>query len=185
MVAAKTKNNKVNFSQLEVGQYLSETQYYKIISIDKNSIEVENARGLTFDIDSEIVEEGMWSASQYKTEKQVSRTEICEYLAKAGNNIFTINFDKQVKAQDCSEKIKQLLANSDSYKTKKRLDEFAKDLLTGENRTLVGYLINSEPMTGRSTVIDLEVSSDRHRLRQVDHRSIQWMILKNVKYIVK
>lgn len=185
MVAAKTKNAKADFSQLQVGEYLSETQYYKIIALDKDSIEVENERGLTFNIDSEIVEEGMWSASQYKTEKQITRTEICEHLAKAGNNIFTINFDKQVKVKDSSEKIQQLLANADNYKTKKSINEFTKDLLTGENRTLVGYLINCEPMTGRSTVIDLEISSDRHRLRQVDHRSIQWMILKNVKYIVK
>ena len=179
------KNKKVDISQLKVGDYLSETQYYKVLKLNSEYIKVENERGLTFDIDPEIIEEGMRSASQYKTEKQVTRTEICEYLASAGNNIFTINFDKQVKAKDCSDEVAQLLANPDNYKTKKSITEFTKNLLTGDNRTLVGYLVNSEPMMGRSTVIDLEVAIDKHRLRQVDHRSIQWMILKNIKYTVK
>ena len=185
MPMSPQSSKKIDIAQLKVGDYLSETQYYKVIGINSDSIAVENERGLSFDIDPDIVEEGMRSASQYKLEKQVTRTEICEHLASAGNNVFTINFDKQVKAKDSADKIGELLANADCYKTKKSITEFTKDLLTGENRTLVGYLINTEPMTGRSTVIDLEVAIDKHRLRQVDHRSIQWMILKNVKYVVK
>ena len=184
-MSPQVNTKKIDIAQLKVGDYLSETQYYQVTSITSDSVGVKNERGLTFNVDLDIVEEGMRSASQYKVEKQVTRTEICEYLASAGNNVFTINFDKQVKVKDSADKINELLANVDNYKTKKSITEFTKDLLTGENRTLVGYLINSEPMTGRSTVIDLEVAIDKHRLRQVDHRSIQWMILKNVKYIVK
>jgi hypothetical protein len=54
----------------------------------------------------------------------------------------------------------------------------------GELRKLVGYLINVENGFGRSNVVDLEVKTG-HRMRQVDHRTIEDLILKNVRYQIK
>lgn len=39
-------------------------------------------------------------------------------------------------------------------------------------------------MLGRSTVIDLNVETE-NKFRQVDHRTIDWLIIKNVKYVLK
>ena len=39
-------------------------------------------------------------------------------------------------------------------------------------------------MLGRSTVIDLSAKTD-NKFRQVDHRTIEWLIVKNVKYVLK
>lgn len=55
----------------------------------------------------------------------------------------------------------------------------------GEERTLRGRLVNSEHLMGRSMVEDLDVDADSHRLRQVDHRTINWLIVDGVKYIAK
>jgi len=54
----------------------------------------------------------------------------------------------------------------------------------GSDRVLVGRLINTENHMGRSNVEDL-LTTDTHKLRQVDHRTIKSLILRGVKYNVK
>jgi hypothetical protein len=54
----------------------------------------------------------------------------------------------------------------------------------GEERVLRGRLIQPEPLLGRSMVEDLDADK-KNRVRQVDHRTIQWLIVEGVKYEVK
>ena len=54
----------------------------------------------------------------------------------------------------------------------------------GGERILTGRLLSTEPLLGRSYFDDLEIA-DGHRLRQVDHRTIKWLILNKKKYVVK
>lgn len=182
--------NRIKARDLQIGEYLSEVQYYKIIDLSDESLTVVNERGFQLNVDRDIIAEGMYSASQYKTEKLVTRTEICEQLEQAGNHIFTVNFYKQVKTKDIQEKLLQAIPsdkNNSLTETEivKALKKVSKTLLEGEERTLIGYLSRVEPKVGRSTVIDLELPKDKYRIRQVDHRTINWLILKNIKYIVK
>lgn len=55
----------------------------------------------------------------------------------------------------------------------------------GELRTLRGRLVQPEPLLGRSMVEDLDIDKSKHRLRQVDHRTIKSLIVDNVMYVVK
>jgi hypothetical protein len=57
--------------------------------------------------------------------------------------------------------------------------------LSGKERTLRGKLVNPEPLLGRSYVEDLDIPLGEHRLRQVDHRTIKWLIVDGVKYTTK
>lgn len=54
----------------------------------------------------------------------------------------------------------------------------------GEERVLRGRLVKPEPLLGRSMVEDLDVKGV-NRLRQVDHRTINYLIVDGVKYTVK
>jgi len=54
----------------------------------------------------------------------------------------------------------------------------------GEERTLRGRLVQPEPLLGRSHVEDLDVK-EGHKLRLVDHRTIKWLVVEGVKYVVK
>ena len=56
----------------------------------------------------------------------------------------------------------------------------AKDLLTGQEKTLKAFLSKSEHNLGRSLVRDLPTQG----FRQVDHRTIKWLIIDNVKHMV-
>ena len=51
----------------------------------------------------------------------------------------------------------------------------------GTERTLIGHFLHTEPLLGRSYVIDLEVNAQR----LVDHRTIKSLIVQNVKYVLK
>ena len=51
----------------------------------------------------------------------------------------------------------------------------------GTERTLIGHFLSSEPLLGRSYVIDLEVNERR----LVDHRTIKSLITQNVRYVLK
>ena len=61
------------------------------------------------------------------------------------------------------------------------LKEISKELAEGETTTIVGHLVNKEREMGRSLIIDLNAPLD-NRFRQVDHRTIQSIVLRNVKY---
>lgn len=54
----------------------------------------------------------------------------------------------------------------------------------GKRRNLTGRLLDTENLLGRSNVTDLEVTTGTN-LRQVDHRTIEEIILKGTKYTVK
>lgn len=54
----------------------------------------------------------------------------------------------------------------------------------GTERVLVGKLVDTENLLGRSNVIDLQVKQGTN-LRQVDHRTIKSLIIKGVKYTIK
>lgn len=56
------------------------------------------------------------------------------------------------------------------------------DKANGENRTMICYVLDIENNLGRSNVIDLE---DNGKIKQVDHRTINWLIMKGTRYIVK
>lgn len=57
----------------------------------------------------------------------------------------------------------------------------------GSERVLRGRLIKPEPLLGRSMVEDLDESAtaSKGRVRQVDHREINWLIVGGIKYQVK
>jgi hypothetical protein len=181
---------RLNTDKLQVGEYLSDIQYYKITKIDGKTISVINERGFESEIDKDIVQEGMFSASQYEFERPVTRTEACEILEQAGDQVFTVNFNKQVKEKELRDKLLSAIKKQNgelfSYsEIEKAVKKLSKEATEGEARTLIGYLLKVEPKMGRSSVIDLEIPPDQHRIRLIDHRTLNWLILKNVKYIVK
>lgn len=55
----------------------------------------------------------------------------------------------------------------------------------GEERVLRGRLIRPEPLLGRSMVEDFDQSDTGNRFRQVDHRTINFLIVDGVKYVVQ
>lgn len=55
----------------------------------------------------------------------------------------------------------------------------------GEMRRLRGRLIEPEPLLGRSHVEDLDIDDPKNRLRLVDHRTIESIIVNGVQFSLK
>lgn len=177
--ASGTKRPRTDFGTLKVGDRLSETQYYEVVSTDQNRMRVKNERGFEFTVSKEIVEEGMYNASQFTETKKISRTAMVDILESTNGHIFTVNFDKKPTDQSVLEVLKSFtLADfADSGK----LAHISEKIARGENRTLTGYMLAPEVKMGRSKVIDLaEAAPGNSRL--VDHRTLNWLIFKGVKY---
>lgn len=176
-----TKKSK--FGALNVGDRLSETQHYTVIGLTTQAATLRNERGFEYDATVSVVEEGMYAADQFDEEQRVSRTRLIEILENSGSTVFRINFNKKPTHTTVTEKLSGV--NVGTLADPAALRELAEGLLLGEERTLTGYLVHTEPKLGRSQVVDLEVESGQHNLRLVDHRTINWMILRNVKYVVQ
>lgn len=142
--------------------------------------------GFDFNATNSIVEEAMYSANQFTSTEAVSQTELAEKLMNSNGDIFTVNFDKQATDDTVTTKLNE--ATVADLGTAPKRKALAKRLRVGEERTLIGHLVATEPVMGRSKVVDLEQqfgAPNAYAMRLVDHRSINWIILANVKYTKK
>lgn len=95
----------------------------------------------------------MDSANHFAKEVPMNMTELAELLESAGDTCFTVNFRKQVTEDRVHEKL--ITTTPKQLADKSFLNAFAKELIEGEDCTLVCHLIKAESALGRSTVIDL------------------------------
>lgn len=180
---------KTDVTKLKKGDRLSRISFMEVISQSWNGdrVDVRNEDGFEWSIGGSIISEECYS-TQFSEEKKISRTEIAEILMSARDAIVVVNFHKQATADTVHSK----LTDADGQRVTKKV---LSDLLKGEERTMTGYVIGAEPVLGRTIMIDLEkekvVKKTKDgqewdtRQRQVDHRSLNWLIYKNVKYISK
>ena len=57
----------------------------------------------------------------------------------------------------------------------------SKNIVEGKKSEITGHLVDSEAIMGRSLIIDLNAPKGKG-FRTVDHRTIEYIIFKNVKY---
>ena len=67
---------------------------------------------------------------------------------------------------------------------KNDIENISKEIITGEERELSGFLEGSESSLGRSGVIDLN-KPEGDDFKTVDHRTLLALVMNNTKYIIK
>lgn len=167
--------------KFECGQWCSSLAYYNVTAIDARKVTVRNSYGHELEVSKDILEK-MHSAGHFEKEKPMNMTELAELLESMGDTCFTVNFRKKVDVNQVEDKLYSTSAKQLSDKN--YLSKLAKDVIEGEECTLVCHLVNAEASLGRSTVIDLTTTS-ANKFRQVDHRTINYIIFSNCKYILK
>lgn len=123
----------------------------------------------------------MHSADHFCKEVKTNMTDIAEIMQEAKDTIFTVQFKKKLDEKTIFEKLKS--TTEAELKNEKNLKAFVKEVSAGKECTIIGHLLNTESKLGRSTVIDLTAPLGNN-IRMVDHRTIDYMIFKNKKYVV-
>jgi len=118
----------------------------------------------------------MHNANVFEKEEKLPLTKVVKMLKGAHSTAFTVCFTCKVDEKQVSEKLSAL--SEIEYADKKTV---AKNVLVGKESTVVGRLSSTEGKLGRSLVHGLEYA---RQFAQVDHRTIKWLILRNVKYVV-
>lgn len=160
--------------QLAVGNWFSTTDYFTVKAINGDKITTLN-NNKEIEISRDILEHDMHNASVFEKQEKLCLTKVVDVLKEANSAAFTICFNTKVDEKAVKERLSTL--TQQKLKDPKAL---AKELLTGPEKTFVGRLTKQEAKLGRSLMIVLPENS----FASVDHRTINWIILKNVKYIV-
>jgi len=121
----------------------------------------------------------MYNASVFASEEKLSLTKVAKLLEDARTTCFTVCFNAKVDEKAVREKLESLSAAN--LKDKAKVAEISKEILVGKETIIIGRLSKSMGKLGRSLVIDLPTEG----FRQVDHRTLKWLTIKNVKYVVK
>jgi hypothetical protein len=184
-----------SFKKLTNKTKLSETQYYTVEKIKGDQVQLRNDLGEDIVVTADYVEKCLTAADQFDSEKTMSRTDLTNLFLASSNVVTTVNFNTKVKEEDVQKELfglypnkgGKILAESDYQKNIKSILAGA---LTGKERTMIGRHYGSQDEFGRIKFIDMEEKKDPAkdydtRSRLVDPRTINWLILKGVKYKVK
>lgn len=125
----------------------------------------------------DILNYEMNSACLFDNVEKISRTNIVELMTNAKDCVLTVKFHKKVDEAY----VKEVLQSASKGTSKKDL---AKEISHGKEVEMQCFLTKSEGKLGRSTVIDLNAPWHMN-YRQVDHRTVDYIILRNTKYVVK
>jgi hypothetical protein len=181
---------RTNFSKLKVGDVISETQYYKVVKIAGDRTQLKNDLGEDIILNKSYLEDCVDVADQYTEEKVVSRTEATQMFLSHPYTAMTVNFNKQVKKEDVVKEIMEAYENSTPKEFNTKAKAAVAKGLGGEERTMVGRHYGHQDEFGRINFIDMNIVKDETkdydtRYRLVDPRTINWLIVKGVKYKVK
>ncbi len=182
---------RCDVSKLSLGDVLSVTRYYRVDYITPHSVTVTDLeldkpdKKVQLTISPAVVERECYSHNQYTETKPVTITELTRRLEHVGDTVFSCKFRKKVSPTQVHEKLTRAYTQDNAILTsapKRR--KLSRTLLEGEERTLVGSLATKETGLGRSKVFDLKLPFGQNE-RQVDHRTLEELIHKNVRYVRK
>lgn len=184
------------FKDLKVGEKLSETQYYSVVKIGEGKVQLLNDHGENIVVDKCYVESCLTSSVQFEKEEKLNRTEIINIFINSPGTVMAVNYNKQVKEKDALEAMKSIYPNKggkmlSEIEYSKKAKAILSSVVVGEERTMIGRHYGSINEFGRMTFTDMEKTKDPtkpdydSRISQVDPRTINWLIVKGVKYIVK
>lgn len=174
------------FKKLEVGEILSESQYYKVEKISGNKVQLVNDEGNRVVVDDKYVNQSLSSASQYSETKKVTKTELAEIFLQNSRVAMTVMFNKKLDNKKVTDSISTIYGKLSFGMTQADFTRQVKAVinLKGDERVMVGRHYGSPDVNGRVSFVDMNIEKGNPN-RLVDPRTINYLIVNNVKYIIK
>lgn len=177
---------------MKKGEIFSESNFYKLEDILANGdVEViDDKTNEKITLSKKYAEFMLSSASNFIKEEKKNKTELAEIFLANSRIAMTVCFLKQVKEADVVSEILTEMQNAKLSDIEKAIKKGVKKAITGEERVMVGRHYGEINELGRVHFVDMEVVKDLTksydvRLRQVDPRTIIYLIVNNIKYSLK
>lgn len=186
-----------------VGTILSESSFFTVTEVKSNGdVLVKDDMGNTgIHINKKYLESIIDVADSFEKEEKLTKTDLGELFIKSSKIAMTVAFFKkdEVKTKKVFEAEKAAkiseIENAKVSDVARLLNDLMENPLTkvipGELRVMKGrHYGKVELSTGRVNFLDMELERDRtksedNRFRQVDPRTIQYIIVDGVKYSLK
>ncbi len=180
----------MNFNKLIIGEILSETNYFIVEKIVGKEVQLK-VGDKSVVLNEGYVNNYLNSAEQFEKEEKKTKTELAELFINSPRIAMTVAFYKQdtsktKKAFD-AEKLAKIeeIRNARVSNVEKLLNDLIENPITktipGELRIMKGRHYGVIDDLGRVQFTDMEVTTGSQE-RQVDTRSITYLIINNVKY---
>ena len=178
------------FKNLKVLEVLSETQYYSVVKIKGDKVQLSTDNGENIVVDAKYVDSFLSSAAQFTKEEKITRTELAAVVMSHPRTAMTVCYNKQVKEADVVKEIEETYISSTPKEFSTKLKKAIKQAMNGVERVMVGRHYAGVDAGGRIQFIDMAEKKDPSkdydtRIRLVDPRTLQYAIVGDVKYIVK
>lgn len=174
------------FKKLVKGEVLSESQYYKVEKIAGNKVQLVNAEGKNIVVNDEYVNNSLSSAQQFEETKKVTKTELAEIFLQNSRVAMTVMFNKKLDSSKVTASISAIYDKLSLGMTQAAFTKQVKAVvnLKGDERVMVGRHYGNPDVNGRVSFVDMNIDSGNPN-RLVDPRTINYIIVNNVKYIIK
>jgi len=175
---------------IKKGQILSESQFYVVDSVTATSIIVIDDDNNKIELSKTYADKVLSSAHDFAKEEKITKTQLAEIFMANPRVAMTVCFFKQVKEADITAEIIKAYEGSTIKTMEAAIKKAVKRGLEGEERVMVGRHYGASDDFGRVHFIDMEVVKDGTkdydtRMRLVDPRTLQYLIVNNIKYNLK
>ena len=185
---------------IEPGSILSETSFYVVKEVQQAKVIVSDDYGHEITLGKAYVEQITVSADHYETEEKKSMTELAELFINSPRIAMTVAFitkeTEKTKKDFDAEKTAKIneIQNASLKNATALLSDLIENPITraipGKLRVMKGRHYGNVDDLGRIHFIDMEIKRDASkdydtRSRQVDPRTIQYLIVNKVKYTLK
>lgn len=181
----------VKFDKLAEGEILGENSYYVVEKISGDKVQL-NCSGNSVVVTKEYVEKLLVSGDQFSKEEKVTKTELAATFIASSRVPLTVSYYKadtkktkkayQEELEKRTEEVKIDFLNRGKIAIEEALKNPVTDTIAGELRIMRGrHYGEIEETTGRVSFFDMEANAPR----QVDPRTIQSLIVNDIKYTIK
>lgn len=185
---------------IEPGSILSETSFYVVKEVQQAKVIVTDDFGHEITMGKPYVEQITISADHFETEEKKSMTELAELFINSPRIALTVAYitkdDQKTKKDFDAEKAAKIaeIQSAPIGKVEALLNNLIENPITrvipGKLRVMKGRHYGHVDDLGRIHFIDMEIKRDASkdydtRSRQVDPRTIQYLIVNKVKYTLK
>lgn len=186
---------------MKKGSVLSETQFYTVQNVKSNGdVVVFNETNQEITLGKQYVQQLCNSAEEFTKVEAATKTQLADILLKNSNIAMTVAFyktstEKSAKAYKAEKQAAiDKITNATVKEVPSLLEELIENPITkiipGDLRIMVGRHHGNVDDLGRVQFIDMEADKGTRadwdgRNRQVDPRTLQYIIVAGVKYELK